>query len=353
MRIALLGLLLAPAMGADAAVPTEAVGDPRTAVLQTVTVKGSPGPGMWRVSSGGHTLWILGTLSPLPAGMEWKSGKVQATIARSQAVLGVALPRAKYGMGTMFKMATLMPSVMRTQRNPGDATLESVLGQPLYARWAVARDRYFRSKKDLETLRPLVASERLYWQAIEVQGLDRSDVVGPVVRDAAKRAGLSITDTGFSFPLELDRKDLKRRIDEMNSRSAGDLPCFEKTLDVLEPDLSTMRLRADAWAVGDVGALRRLSTSEFKPPCQKLEEEALAFLGIAELRRRLRESWLVAAQDSLANNQDTFATLPISDLLDKNGLVEELRRRGYAVEAPDDVPPEEMADEPAGEPASP
>ena len=57
-------------------------------------------------------------------------------------------------------------------------------------------------------------------------------------------------------------------------------------------------------------------------------------------------SWLQAAQDSLARNQSTFATLPIAYLLDENGILKDLQRLGYVVAAPDDEPAEDPSDEP-------
>ncbi|HEV7491247.1 MAG TPA: hypothetical protein VGO25_10600, partial [Rhodanobacteraceae bacterium] len=54
------------------------------AQLPTVVVTGEqPGPGLWKVTSGDHVLWILGTLSPLPKKMTWRSGEVEAIVARS------------------------------------------------------------------------------------------------------------------------------------------------------------------------------------------------------------------------------------------------------------------------------
>ena len=48
-----------------------------------------PGPGLWQVrNSQGHTLWILGTVSPLPAKLDWRADEVQAVIASAQEVLG-------------------------------------------------------------------------------------------------------------------------------------------------------------------------------------------------------------------------------------------------------------------------
>jgi len=349
MTLALLALLLAPAPAPApaAAVPAAATvpeipAPPTEAILQTVVVRGNqPGPGLWKVSKDGHTLWVLGTLSPLPREMHWLSGEVEATIAKSQEVLGVPRAEPKIGMGTMFKMATLAPSAMRTMRNPDNAKLKSVLSPPLYARWAQARDRYGATADDVETQRPLFASQQLYWKAVDMGGLDTGDVISPIVTQAAKSAHVPVTDTGFKFPLELDRKDLKRRIAEINGKKADDLACFEQTLDVFEAEVATMKLRANAWATGDVRALRALSTSEFKPPCQRVLEEAVAFLGVAEIKRRLKESWLLAAQNSLARNQSTFASLPIAEVLDENGMLKQLERRGYVVEAPDAEPPPE------------
>jgi hypothetical protein len=338
---------MAPAMAAQAANISEPAVSQPVATLQTVLVRGNqPGPGLWRVSKGDHALWILGTLGPLPAGMTWQPGEVEATIAASQEVLGVGSAKADIGMVDMIKMASLTPAALRSQYNPGKATLESVVGSPLHARWAFAKERYAVSTNEFEKLRPMYASQELYWKAVEAAGLTRATSVPGVVSGAAERAGVPIVDTGFTYPLDLDRKELKKRIEAVNASSGADIACFGKTLDVLESDLSMMKLRANAWAVGDVRALRELSTGDIKPPCQEVADATLAFLGARELKRKLRASWLKAAQDSLAKNQSTFATLPIADLLDENGAMQDLQRLGYVVVAPDDEPAEEPADAP-------
>lgn len=351
MRVALIGLLMAPAMAAHAAnIQEPAVSQP-VASLPGVLVTGpQPGPGLWRISKGDHTLWILGTLGPLPAGMTWRSGEVEATIAASQEVLGAANATADIGVGAMFKMASLLPAARRSQYNPGKATLESVVGPTLHDRWTFAKVRYAVSAKEFESLRPMYASQELYWKAVEAAGLTRASSVPGVVSGAAGRAGVPIVDTGFTYPLDLDRKELKKRIDAVNASSGADVACFGKTLDVLESDLSMMKLRANAWAVGDVRALRELSTGDIKPPCQEVADATLAFLGASEIKRKLRVSWLKAAQDSLAKNESTFATLPIADLLDENGALKDLQRLGYVVIAPDDEPEEEPEEKPVDAP---
>ena len=58
--------------------------------LETMVVTGAqPGPGMWKVSKGDHSLWVLGTLSPLPSGISWKSDEVRSILEQADQVLGM------------------------------------------------------------------------------------------------------------------------------------------------------------------------------------------------------------------------------------------------------------------------
>src|SRR5690242_7710009 len=55
-----------------------------TESMDEVVVSGEqPGPGLWKVTKGSHTLWILGTLTPLPQKMTWRSREVERVVAKS------------------------------------------------------------------------------------------------------------------------------------------------------------------------------------------------------------------------------------------------------------------------------
>jgi len=124
----------------------------------------------------------------------------------------------------------------------------------------------------------------------------------------------------------------------VNQTSGADIACFTATLNKLDADLAAMKDRANAWAIGDVGALRGLVRADFQPPCKAVDEAATAFLRADEIKRKLRAAWLAAAERGLAKNQSTFAFLPISDLLDQDGILKDLAQKGFRVEAPDDEP---------------
>src|SRR6476619_4581292 len=72
-----------PASSTAAAVLVEA----GSRVLDTAVVR-MPGPGMWKVHKGANTLWILGTVSPLPAGMVWNSARMRSVVASAAEVIG-------------------------------------------------------------------------------------------------------------------------------------------------------------------------------------------------------------------------------------------------------------------------
>ncbi|HSM11751.1 MAG TPA: TraB/GumN family protein, partial [Lysobacter sp.] len=63
--------------------------EPEITDIEVVLVRGEySGPGLWKVSKGANTLWILGTVSPVPKGMEWYSPETEAVLAQAQEIIG-------------------------------------------------------------------------------------------------------------------------------------------------------------------------------------------------------------------------------------------------------------------------
>jgi uncharacterized protein YbaP (TraB family) len=308
-----------------------------SAELPTVVVTGEqPGPGLWKVTSGDHVLWILGTLSPLPKDMHWQSKDIEQTIASSQAVLDPPRVKMDADVGFFGKLA-LLPALVGVRDNPDHRTLSDVLPPDLYARWTELKTKYFGAgrARNLETWRPIFAAIELWNQAIRKAGLTRSDIAGDVVRNAAKQAKLEPIAPAYTVKVE----DPRAAVKEFKKGSMDDLDCFRKTLDRIDSDIDAMAVRANAWATGDVDALRRLPDTDQREAC--IEAVANSDLakerGISDLPDRVENAWLDAASASLAKNAVTFARLPIMDLLAPDGYVTKLKARGYNVEAPDEI----------------
>jgi hypothetical protein len=333
--VALAGVLAA-AVSASAFAQTEATSDDNTAELPTIVVSGEqPGPGLWKISSGDHVLWILGTLSPLPKNMHWRSKEVEDAIASAQEVLDAPRIKVDANIGFLGKLR-LLPTLVGVRDNPDRATLQQIVPADLYARWTALKTKYFGAGrgKNIETWRPIFAAIELWNEAIRKAGLTRSDITGDIVRDAAKRAKLEPVTPAYT--LEVD--DPRAAVKEFKQGAMDDLDCFRKTLDRIDSDLDTMAVRANAWATGDIEALRRLPDSDQREACiaAVTGTDIARERGIADLPDRIERVWLDAASAALAKNAVTFARLPINELVVKDGYLAKLKAKGYTVEAPDD-----------------
>ena len=107
------------------------------------------------------------------------------------------------------------------------------------------------------------------------------------------------------------------------------------TMNSLEADVRTARARANAWAVGDIDALRAQASAD--TTAAQLYARSWPYLSDEELTSLAKETdqrWLDAAAGALQRNQTTVATLPIFMLLRPDGLLTQLRARGFEVIEP-------------------
>ncbi len=299
---------------------------------ETVVVSGVlPGPGLWKVRKDGHTLYVLATLSPLPRRMEWESAGVESLVARSQQVLLPPSFTLNSDIG-VFRGMLLLPSLLKARKNPDGKTLAQSVPPELYARWQPLKQRYLGNDRGVEQWRPIFAAQELYEAAMRKSGLEQDDVVGKAVRRMAKRHDVPMKAVNFGMKID----DPKAAIREFRETTLADTDCFGKTLSRIEHDLETMRRRANAWAVGDVAALRALPVENQYTACiRAVTDTGLAQrLGFGDLRPRIADLWLAAAEEALEKHASSVALLPIGLVLAPDGYLAALEAKGYLVEAP-------------------
>jgi hypothetical protein len=307
-----------------------------TTVLETVVVTGrQPGPGLWKVTHGGNELWVLGTITPLPRRMEWESGDVEATIARSQELLlppTASIHAEGAALGGLF----LLPSLLKARNNPDKQTLDEVLPRADYAHWSRLKQRYLGRDRGVEKRRPIFAAAELQQEVLQDADLTLDNLAAKVARRAARRHDLTITEPRIKIRIS----DPKATIREFSATALDDLDCFRQTLTRLEQDVETLKLRANAWALGDLDLLQSLPyTDNFRACVDALLESRIARQqGFSDLERQLETDWMAAADAALARNRSTFALLPLRMMLRDGGFLDQLRARGYEVTAPDPRP---------------
>lgn len=295
---------------------------------QILVVGQKPGPGMWKVSKGEHVLWIFGTYSPLPIKMDWRSHEVEAVIGRSQEYLAPPVSKVE---ASYFQIALALPSLIGINRSPDGATLRDVLPAEVYARWLPLKEKYLPKNKERD--RPIFVANELFGAAMKQAGLTTSTDVRKQVEKIVEEKKLKVTRTVNELKVDNPRRLIK----EFKQSSLDDVACFSHTLKRLETDIDAMRVRANAWAKGDIDAIRQLDFAEQESCSNAIRNSAVlrdhpAFQGAEE---RHRAMWLANAEAALAKNTSTFAVLAIKDLLDPKGLMAMLAAKGYQVEQPE------------------
>lgn len=330
----LIWVLALAAMNLSATIQAQQTSDPaiETAALDTIVVSGEqPGPGLWKISKNGHVMWLLGTLSPLPSDMIWKSAEIEQVILQSGEV--VLPPKAEFTVkGGSVRMLFLMPSLLGARNNPGKAKLVDVVPAELYQRWSALKKTYLGRDAGVEKRRPIFAAGELYEKAIKKSGLDSSDAVTAAVLKIVKKSDIPITSPSFTVRIEEPKAALR----EFSKSPLDDLECFRKTIEHLETDLATMSARGNAWATGDIQALHNMPFTDQNQACRDaiLHASIAEERGLSDLRSRAIEAWITAATAAIEKHPVSFGMLSISLASSKDGILPMLQERGYTIEAP-------------------
>jgi len=289
-------------------------------VMDELVVTGErTGPGMWHVHRGTAQVWILGSMSPLPKGITWRSKQVEQVLGATNQVL-VQKP-FEIGIARILWLLITERSVLMIT---GGKRLKDVLPADLHARFAVQRAKYTDDPNKWERFRPLIAAAFLQQAAFHQVGLSTRLDMGAAVRTLAKKHHVPVEElkiAGVSDVMEA-LKTLP---------PATENTCVAASLVTIESDLPRLVDRAQAWANGNVELIQKLREPAEVDACRAALD---AGVGAADLIARIRRTWLSTIETHLQNGGVTVAVMNMDLLLEPGGLLDELRTKGYQVDAP-------------------
>jgi hypothetical protein len=322
-RTPIVSLCLALLLGAGGPAAAQTPSD--TPTIEEITVVGRyPGPPLWKVTRGDRTLWIFGELSPVPKGLEWDPRNAERVLERAGGVIGG--PRVTAMTFNPIRMFRAYRTARRLIRLPKGTTLAAQMPADLYGRYTALRARYLpRVEDDDEEQRPALAALRLYGAALDDVGLTTDSDVGKKIERRMRRSDAEEAEVLVETEPETVLDELAKITPE------AELACFASILTSIETDLEGMKERANAWAVGDVDALKRFDYPDSQGNCL---EALFSAPGFVELRDELYSKWLSEAERSLASYDTSFSVLPMWELVSADGLLAQLAARGYTVTAP-------------------
>jgi len=290
-----------------------------------------PGPGLWKVSKDDHVMYVFGDYAPLPVKMDWRSHEVESIIAKSQEYL----PKPSFGISVGFWGGIkMLPFTIGVKDNPDGGKLVDVLPAETYDRWEVLKTKYIGKNEGIERERPMFVAETLYQQGLEKNGLTMRTGVYSKLDKLAKQYKVKITSSNVETELESPGQTLRA----FKNSPGTDVLCFARTVERLESDLDAMRVRANAWAVGDMSKITSLSFADREAACTDAILNNDAFKAnekLQQAKETMRKNWLANAERALESNNSTFAVLPLAQLLDPKGPLADLHAKGYKVEAPE------------------
>lgn len=161
--------------------------------LNKIVVSGKvPGPDLWKVTHGDNTLWIMGTLSPLPKRIDWNSEPVEQVIKKSQAfMLMPSVSMDLDGIGFFGKLS-LATSAIGIKKNPEKQKLKDILPVAVYQRWLHLKHQYLGKSRSIEKNRPIFAVYKLLEKALKNNGLTSKTKIVKKLKKMAKKHQLEI-----------------------------------------------------------------------------------------------------------------------------------------------------------------
>jgi uncharacterized protein YbaP (TraB family) len=292
---------------------------PPPPVDEIVVTAERAGPGMWHVHRGAANVWILGSISPLPRDITWRSKQVETVLESTSQVLvqkplEISIPRILWMLIADRKYLMV----------GGGKRLKDVLPPDLYRRFAAQRSNVGEDADKWERYRPIIAVAFLQRAAFHQVNLSMRLDLGAALRTLAKKHGVRVEEirvAGVSDMLEA----LK------TMPAATERTCVEASLTTIESGLPRLVDRAQAWAVGNVERIENLPELKDVDACRTALD---AGKGALDVISRIRQTWLDNIEKYLRSAGTTIAVVNLDMLLERGGLLDQLRAKGYEIDAP-------------------
>jgi uncharacterized protein YbaP (TraB family) len=289
-------------------------------VLDEVVVTGErTGPEMWHVHREASDLWILGSMSPLPKGITWRSKQFEQVLDHTNQVV---IPKPfEVGIARILWLLITERDLLLVR---GGKRLKDVMPPDLYARFSMLRQKSGESADKWEHYRPIIATAFLQRTAFHQVNLSTQLDLGAAVRMLAEKHKVRVE--------ELKIAGVHDVLDALKTMPpATENACVEASLVTVEKDLPRLVDRAQAWASGNIERIRSLHEPSEVDACRAALE---AGTGASEVIALVRRTWVDSMVHYLQRDGVTVAVVNMDMLLEKGGILDELRAKGYAIEGP-------------------
>ena len=291
---------------------------PDWAQIETITVRGEPGPAVWHLTRGNSEVWVLGMIGALPKGLDWNRQYLSELFDGAHAIL--MPPRANVGLADIAWFLIRHGDELSLPRGQ---VLEDSLPDDLRVRFIAARDAVGGDDSDYRTDIPIRAAMRLQQDMMKKAGLSGEEP-RKTISDLADRKAIAIKPVARFEAMDAIRDVLKPTPEQQRvclSQSAQDVTWALDHADKL----------GRAWVVGDIRAVKANYGESRFGSCILTAVKAMG-----DIDARNTADTVAAIDAALNQPGKTIAVVNMGPLLRKGGVLEQLEARHVAIEGPAD-----------------
>ncbi|WP_332817821.1 TraB/GumN family protein [Sphingopyxis sp.] len=292
-----------PATAQETAAPANANDE----IVVTARRSGAP---MWTIETRAGVIILVGEIAEIPKATPWRPERLEGATERAQRIiLGT---KAKVSPGDIFRLIfrggglTKLPKgrsaadYLEPQQMKRLGALESRFDQDY------ARQNFLMTAFDL-------LSKRLAFNR------DTADDASDVVRKAARNTKTPTQPVG-----EVRGEDMLDNL--FAAAPETHIPCLEAAMTATEAGPGIVVERGQAWTGFDVPAVMANPLEAALGRCWPWTNDGFG--------PALRQQWVGAIHDATAQPGVTLAVVPLRVLAEKDGVLDQLEKRGLAIKGP-------------------
>jgi hypothetical protein len=192
--------------------------------------------------------------------------------------------------------------------------------------------QYIAGNVNTDDLLPTAAALILQDGAYEKAGLAYTNGVWGTINRLAEQNDVPVRSLQVIADWDGAKKGHSRRSTDRGVRYLQDV------MSRVQTNEQSARARANAWAVGDLKSLERLTRDDNADTTQLAASwPFLSGQEVSEIMAHAQSTLVHQIDSALRRNQVTFAAIPIFLLFREHGLLSDLRLNGLSVHEPDEV----------------
>lgn len=274
-------------------------------ITEVVVRARARGPAMWKLTRGDAVVWVLGVMDVKPNELDWNSNHFRRVLQGAKVLI---LPRESDWDPTNSDL-------------PKHVQLPDVITAALWKRFETRTMNEGFSDTTYIHYKPVWAGARLMSDVIDEH--DISDHIIPdKITELAQAEGVTVQ------PLQRDdAQTMLRLYDTLDAQSSE--ACLSDYLDSIDYLLTAMPRVTQAWARGDLKTVMRDHRELGYTTCIMSDPASAALYSSYAI-----DNMKAAVDDALKTPGKSVAVWPLSDLLRKDGVLDQLRAEGVVITSP-------------------